>query len=126
MQFGEIKSYIVIFLIASFSLAGCSKEMTPEEKRQAAANAVGIDASMTAMFFVSAVRACQVVRVEDVKQCARLSGSLLDEQIARQQAELSLTHVDRYRKACQANFTPQYCDELLFRAVDIDERKPRK
>ncbi len=45
MQFGEIKSYIVICLIASFSLAGCSKEMTPEEKRQAAANAVGHDMS---------------------------------------------------------------------------------
>lgn len=107
--------------IALVSLYGCE---TSEEKREKAIAAVGVDASITAAMFVSAVRTCQVVGFNDVTKCADHKGSLLAEQSAQITANVSVEKTASYWKTCLASFTNDYCNQLIQRAVAIEYRQP--
>jgi hypothetical protein len=111
-------------IVALMMIVGCEKELTLEQKRQNAISAVGTDASITAAFLVSAVRACQVVGLNEIDRCAELEGSLLAEQTAQMQAKAAVDQRSGYWKNCLATFAEDYCKQLIQRAVAIEFRKP--
>lgn len=92
--------YVSMLLAAALMLSCCDNKLTPEQKRQNAVADVGIDASVTASFFVSSARACQVVGISDLEKCAELKGSLLAEQSAQMTAKLYLDQKASYNKKC--------------------------
>lgn len=124
-RFPDFTRRSVSSLVIALALVGCEKDLTPEQRQQRAADAVGLDASIAATFFVSAVRACQVVGLSRVDQCAQLKGSLVAEQSAQMTAKLSVEQTAKFWKSCQAAFTDDYCSRLIQRAVAIEYRKPR-
>lgn len=113
----------LIILIVVIKIAGCGKTQTPQEKLQAAVEAEGTDASITAGFLVSAMRQCYIVGL-NVDDCAKLKGTLIDEQTAQTVAQLAVNQRTEYWKSCLASFSNEYCSQLLQRAVAIELRKP--
>ena len=120
-SWARLKVNSVVLVIAVCAFPGCDK-LTPEQKRR---EEIGTHAAITASFWVPAQRACRGVGSNDVKQCAELNGSLLDEQSAQMMAKLATDQADSYREACRATFSDDYCTRLLRRAVAIENRKPQ-
>lgn len=120
-----VRLHLLSLLVALVVLIGCENNSTPEQRHQEAVAKVGVDATITAALFVSAVRACDVVGLSDVNQCAKLGGSLAAEQSAQIIAKLSIEQTAKYWKSCQAAFSTEYCSQLIQRAVAIEYRKPR-
>ena len=120
-SWARLKVNSVVLVIAVCAFPGCDK-LTPEQKRR---EEIGTHAAITASFWVPAQRACRSVGLNDVKQCAELKGSLLEEQSAQMMAKLATDQVASYREACRATFSDDYCTRLLRRAVAIENRKPQ-
>lgn len=119
------KSIIIAVLLAGLTTA-CEKELTPAQKQEARISSVGLDASFTAGFLVSAFRSCRTIGVDSVDQCAEYKGPLLEEQLAVTVAKLGIEHRGSYFKECRENFSDDYCRQLLLRAVNIELRSPLK
>ncbi|MEZ5615991.1 MAG: hypothetical protein R3E35_12340 [Rhodocyclaceae bacterium] len=107
------------------AITGCDAALSPEEKREKARAAAGMDASVTAVILVSAARSCQVVGVGDIDKCVQLNGTLIADQSAQMLASMAVDRRKDYWSKCQADFDQQYCNQLIQRAVAIELRKPR-
>lgn len=115
-------SYKSAILVAVCAFAGCDNKPTPEQKRR---QEIGTNAAITASFWVSALRACRIVGLNDVKECAELKGSLLAEQSAQMMAKLAADQALSYSENCRATFSEDHCTRLIRRAVAIENRKPQ-
>lgn len=115
--------WAALFVVAA--LTGCDAVLSPEQKREKAIAAIGIDASVTAALYVSAARSCQVVGVNDIERCAQLKGSLIADQSAQIIASVAVEKAREYWKKCQEDFSQDYCNQLIQRALDIEYRKAR-
>ena len=111
-------------LLMVAALTGCDAPLSPEQKRERAIAAIGMEASLTAGMFVSAVRSCDLVGLNDIERCAQLKGSLAAEQTAQMYASMVVNQSKEYWKNCQTNFPLDYCDQLIQRAVAIEYRRP--
>jgi hypothetical protein len=120
------KEICLLFVSIALLTSGCEKELTPAERLKNLEASVGMSASITASFWVSAIRACRIVGLSDIEACSKQKGMLLDEQTARVQAESALTQRDEYFKSCQASFSQDYCLQLVKRGVLIEWRKPER
>lgn len=107
------------------AITGCDAPPSPEETRKKSLDNVGMDASFTAGFLVSATRQCQIIGVNDIDECAQLKGTLLAEKTIPVFARIAVTRRDEYWKKCQADFDQEYCAQLIQRAVAIELRTPR-
>ena len=112
-------------LLMVATLTGCDTTFSPEQKREKTIAAIGTDASVTAAMFVSAARSCQVVGVNDIERCVQLKSSLIADQAAQIIASVAVDKTKEYWKKCQADFSQDYCNQLIQRAVAIEYRKPR-
>ena len=115
---------IIIAVEIALLTTACEKELTPAQKQEKLTSSVGLDASLTAGFLVSAFRSCVIVGINSVDQCAENKGTLLAEQGAATIAQLGIEHRNSYVKACRENFSEEYCHQLLLRAVNIELRSP--
>lgn len=121
----SLKNCFSVIVITALSLIGCDKPLSAEEKKQQASTSIGVIASISAGFLVSAARYCQAVGVPDIDQCAAIEGNLLAEQYAQIQANLAVEQRISYWKGCQADFSTEYCDQLIKRAIAIELRMPK-
>ena len=112
-------------LLTVAALTGCDAALSPEQKRERAIAVIGTDASVTAMMFVSAVRSCQVVGLNDIERCAQIKGSLIADQTAQILAKAAVDKSKEYFTKCQTDFSLDYCNQLIQRAVAIEYRTPR-
>ncbi len=112
-------------LLIVAALTGCDAALSPEQKRERAIAAIGTEASVTAMMFVSAARSCQVVGLNDIEICAEIKGSLIADQTAQIIAKVAVDKTKEYWNKCQTDFSQEYCNQLIQRAVAIEYRKPR-
>jgi hypothetical protein len=117
---------LALFLIMLLNLIGCERPLSAEEKREKASESIGILASFAAVALASAVRSCQIVGVSDIDQCTKIKGTLLADRSAQTMASFAVEQRLGYWKACQADFSNEYCGQLIRRAVEIELRKPIK
>jgi hypothetical protein len=117
-------SIIIITVLLAGLTTACEKELTPAQKQEKLTSSVGLDASLSAGFLVSALRSCGSIGIGSVDQCAENKGSLVAEQAAVTIAKLGIEHRNSYFKACRKNFSDDYCRQLLLRAVNIELRSP--
>lgn len=122
----KIKISVLLVCLPFFAtLSGCEVTLSPDEKRQKAIAAIGIDASVAAMMLVSAARSCATVGESNIDACVQIKGNLLDDQTAAMLAKVAVDQRTGFWKKCQADFDTEYCDQLLRRAVAIELRKPK-
>ena len=121
VSMGSIGNRLAI-LVAVCAFSGCDKELTPQQEQR---ELIRIQASITASFWVSAQRACRVVGLDDVRECAELKGSRLNEQSAQMMAKLATDQTVSYRENCRAMFSEGHCARLVLRAIAMENRKPQ-
>lgn len=120
------KSIIIIAVLLAGLTTACEKELTPAQKQEKLTSSVGLDASLTAGFLVSALRSCGTIGIDGIDQCAENKGSLIAEQAAVTIAKLGIEHRSSYFQECRENFSDDYCRQLLLRAINIELRSPLK
>ena len=120
----SLKKYLSVLVASALMLTGCEKPLSAEEKKQKASESIGVIASVAASFLISAARSCRVVGVPDIEQCAKIKGTLLAEQSAQIEANLAVEQRSGYWKECQAEFSAEYCGQLINRALAIELRRP--
>ena len=57
------------------------------------------------------------IQTENLDACAENKGYLLEEQVAAPIAQIAIEHRKAYFERCYANFSKEYCDQLISRAV---------
>jgi hypothetical protein len=117
-------SSCLLSIMASLLISACEKPLSAEEKKQKALETIGVDASATAAIIVSAARSCQVVGVYELEKCSQIKSTLIADQSAQTMATLAVSMRADYWKACQVEFSTEYCGQLIQRAVAIEDRKP--
>jgi hypothetical protein len=120
------KAGISALLITLLTLVGCERPLSAEAKKEKASESIGILASFTAVALASALHSCQIVGIPDIDQCAQLKGTLLADRSAQSMASFAAEQRITYWKACQAEFSTEYCGQLIQRALAIELRKPIK
>ena len=115
------RPHYLVFPVFLILLSGCqAREPTQAER----ASSVGTEASIVAMQVVSASRKCQIIGATSLETCAKNTGQLLQELIARTYAELAIGQRAGYWSSCPAHFGWQYCQSLLERAIVIEANTP--
>lgn len=115
-----------LLVVVTLSICGCNAEPTPAAKQKVSEEAIGAEASIAAAFWVDASRKCLLIGVPDFIACADSEGTLLDERSAQKLAKVTIDYAIKFSHKCKANFSSDYCDQLFNRAVDIENRKPRR
>ena len=113
-------------LAVALLISACDEPISAEEKRRRAESAMGINASIAASSIVSAYRACSIVGVYKLDECAQIKSPLLADESAKLMAKMALDFSRDYWKECQAVLPHEYCQQLITRAVAIEQRKPRE
>lgn len=112
-------------ICASLVILGCEKPLSAEQKKQKAQEAIGSEASFTAAIVVSAARSCVIAGVYELEKCVQIKNPLLTDQSARTMAEFAVEQRASFWQACQAEFSSEYCGQLIQEAVDVEYKKPR-
>lgn len=121
-----IQSYKIICTLGAIVLAcaGCKpKENSEEMSARAREDAIGISASIAAGFHTEATRECKIVGIEDLENCAKNTGTLIDEKSARILATASISRTKDYFDRCTKDFSADYCNQLIARAIQFELRK---
>jgi hypothetical protein len=116
-----VKTAIVACVAASLTLTACGSNHE-HEPPPPTAESIGADASITAIALVRAKRACAVVGVESLEDCTKLKGTLLAEQGAQLNASMARDWEREYWQKCSKGFSKDYCEDLLKRALAIEEK----
>lgn len=127
MTFKPFAKYVFILgvLAAVATVSACQKaEPTAEEKRASATRSMGGLASVAASLHVDAMRTCKIAGVEDIERCAQVEGMLLPEREAKAVASVSLGRTKTFFERCTAEFSLEYCNDLIARAIEMEWRKP--
>lgn len=120
----RLKLFTIIILIAAAMIVACQKiEPTLEEKRAIATNTIGIAASLAASLHVEATRACEIAGIKEIEACALHKGTLLPEREAKSMAIISIENTKHYFEKCLADFSADYCNDLIARAIEMEQRK---
>lgn len=127
MSFGDLKRFVIahpvaIGLSALAIYAVWPKEPTAAEKRAAALDAIGNQASVMAGMVIAAQAGCNPVGVRDLEQCSTITGTLIEEKVARLTAQAALQSVADFMKQCKQDFGGDYCSELANRALLVASR----
>ena len=105
-------------------LAGCAKkEVTAEQKRHKAQVSVSIDAWLAAKDHVNASQECRIAGFSPLQKCALNDGLLEPEEIAKDAASRALNSAAEYRASCAEDFSEEFCNELIDRAIRIEWRR---
>jgi hypothetical protein len=105
--------------------AGCNrKERTAEEQIRSQEERVGLSASIAADFHVGADKECKIAGIENIEDCSKNTGTLLQEKSAKALAIASLANSKHYFDSCMKEFSAEYCNQLIARAIQIEWRKP--
>lgn len=111
--------------VAVAMLPSCNKAPSVEEMHKKATQDIGMDASITARFLASAMKACDVVGVHSLDECAKLDGPLLEDKTASETAQMAVSQRAGYWASCLKKFSDEYCTQLLRRALTIALRKQK-
>lgn len=118
----KLLTFALLFLTTIFY--GCNPSSTDEIQKKAQEK-IGMDASITASFIVSASKSCQVIGINDINTCSRVKGILLEEKSAKMLADIAIDQAAKYQKNCQLNHAAEYCTQLANRAIDIAWNKSK-
>lgn len=108
-----------VFAIAALALiGGCSKSKEEIDRE------INTSAFTAASMLVAAYRSCQRVGIARTDACAKSSGQLVPEQIARTLAVTALEWRDGFLKNCYAAWPAERCDSTLERSAQIAWNTP--
>ncbi len=83
---------------------------------------IGSSASIAGAMWAGAIRSCRIIGINEVRDCAKNSGPLLQDTSAKALAEIAVRQTDEYFATCGRHHTNQYCVDLVNRAYWISLR----
>lgn len=89
------------------------------DKLAAERAAVNTSASLAGMMLIRAWRGCVKIGINDIDRCSTYEGKLLQEVAAPQLAKMAIEQRNGYYSSCRKFYAPEYCDQLLTRAVNL-------